>query len=83
MGAEWRDEAENPVECGRSSTVTNGGFWPTPDDRVRQPHMAKEPLCGNQSTDLSLVIAVLSFPPCFAVLLSWLWGKGGKYTKNN
>ena len=67
--AERRNETENPVECGRSSIVPNGGFGPTPDDRVRQPHVAKEPLCGTQSADLRLVIAVLCFPSRFAVLL--------------
>jgi len=34
--------------------------------------MAKEPLCGSQPANLSLVIAVLRFPPCFVVLLLWL-----------
>jgi hypothetical protein len=33
--------------------------------------MAKEPLCGNQPADLSLVIAVLRFPPCFVILPSF------------
>jgi hypothetical protein len=51
--------------------VTNGGFAPTLDDRVRQPLMAKEPLCGNQPANLSLVIAVLYFPPCFVIPLPW------------
>jgi len=45
--------------------VPNGGYWPTPDDR--QPHVAKEPLYGTQPANLSLVIAVLRFPSCFAV----------------
>jgi hypothetical protein len=30
--------------------------------------MAKEPLCGSQPTNLSLVIAVLRFPSCSVVL---------------
>ena len=66
--AEWRNKTENPVGQGRPSMVANGGFEPTLDIRVRQLLMAKEPLCGNQPTNLSLVIAVLRFPSCFAVL---------------
>ena len=69
MAAEWRNKTENLVEYGRPSAVTNGGFEPTPDVRVRQPLMAKEPLCGNQPANLSLVIAVLRFPSCSVVLL--------------
>jgi hypothetical protein len=42
---------------------------PTPVSRVRQPHKAKEPLCGNQPANLSLVIAEISFPPYSAVLI--------------
>ena len=72
MVAEWRNKAENPVEQGRPSMVTNGGIIPILDVRVRQPLMAKEPLCGNQPANLSLVIAVFSFPPFFVVLLFWL-----------
>ena len=74
MAVEWRNKTENSVvEQGRSSMVPIGGFKPTPDDRVRQPLMAKEPLCGNQSTNLSLVIAVLHFPSFFIVLLRKPW----------
>ena len=73
MAAEWRNKAENPVGEGRPSAVTNGGFEPTPDIRVRHPLMAKEPLCGNQPTNLSLVIAVLCFPPCFVILPHGHW----------
>jgi len=40
--------------------------------RVKQPLLAKEPLCGIQPANLSLVIAVLHFPSCFVVLLFWL-----------
>jgi len=68
MSAEWRNKVENSVGQGRPSMVTNGGFEPILDDRVRQPLMAKEPLCGNQPANLSLVIAVLRFPSCFVVL---------------
>jgi hypothetical protein len=68
MTAERRSKVENPVGRGRPSVVANGGFEPTPDIRVRQPLMAKESLCGNQPANLSLVIAVLRFPPCFAAL---------------
>jgi len=70
MAVERRNKTENQVKYGRSSLVTNGGFAPIPDDRVRQPLMAKEPLCGNQPANLSLVIAVLRFPSCSVVLLS-------------
>ena len=49
--------------------VPYGGFTPILDVRVRQPLMAKEPLCGTQPANLSLVIAVLRFPSCFAALL--------------
>jgi len=84
MAVEWRNETENSVEeQGRSSMVPYGGFKPTPDDRVRQPLMAKEPLCGNQPTNLSLVIAVLRFPSCFVVLLPWPWEKRRNTQKNN
>jgi len=74
MAAEWRNKTEKSVvEQGRSSMVPNGGYKPTPDNRVRQPLMAKEPLCGNQPTNLSLVIAVLHFPSCFVALLHEPW----------
>ena len=69
MSAEWRNKAENSVRQGRPSMVAHGGFAPNLDSRVRQPLMAKEPLCGNQPTNLSLVIAVFHFPPCFVILL--------------
>jgi hypothetical protein len=82
MAAEWRNKAENSVEQGRPSVVPNGGFEPTPDVRVRQPLMAKEPLCGNQPTNLSLVIAVLRFPSCFAALLFWFRLNKEDYTEN-
>ena len=80
MAAEWRDKTENPVEKGRPSIVTNGSFKLTPDDRVRQPLMAKEPLCGSQPANFSLVIAVLRFPSYFAILSLWLLDRqGGSY----
>jgi hypothetical protein len=66
----WQDKAENQVEYGRPLVNTLGSFEPTPDFRMRQPHKAKEPLCGNQPANLSLVIAVLRFPPCPAVLIA-------------
>ena len=69
MSVEWWNETENTVEKGRSSAMTYGGIKPILDDRVRQALMTKEPLCGNQPTNLSLVIVVLDFPSCFAVLL--------------
>ena len=69
MSVEWRNETENTVEKGRSSMVTYGGFKPILDVRVRQALMTKEPLCGSQPANLSLVIVVLRFPSCFAVLL--------------
>ena len=68
MAVEWRNKTENSVGQGRPSLVPNGGFEPILDLRVRQPLMAKEPLCGNQPANLSLVIAVLRFPSCFAIL---------------
>ena len=46
---------------------------PTHALRVRQPHKTKEPLCGIQSANLSLVIVVFCFPSCSAVLLSHPW----------
>ena len=71
MLAEWRNKMENPVvEQGRSSIAANGGFKPNLEGRVRQPLLAKEPLCGNQPTNLSLVIAVYRFPFCFVILLT-------------
>ena len=77
MAAEWWNKAENPVEkIGRPSTFLYGGLRPIPGVRVRQPLMAKEPLCGNQPANLSLVIAVLRFPSYFIVLLFSSW-----YTK--
>jgi hypothetical protein len=69
MTVEWRSKTENPVEIRRPSTPTYGSLWLTHDPRLRQPFLAKEPLCGNQSTNLSLVIAVFRFPSCFVVLL--------------
>ena len=71
MTVEWWNKAENPVGQGRSSSYLYGGFKPIPEGRVRQPLMAKEPLCGNQPANLSLVIAVFRFPSYFAVLLLW------------
>ena len=69
MSVERRNKAESPVVIkGRSSIAANGGIMPILVRRVRQPLMAKEPLCGNQPTNLSLVIAVLSFPS-FSVFL--------------
>lgn len=62
MTAEWWNKAENPGEYGRPSMTTLGGLRLIPDTRMRQLHMAKELLCGNQPADLSLVIAVLRFP---------------------
>jgi len=53
--------------------AANGGFVPILAGRVRQPLMAKEPLCGTQPTNLSLVIAVLRFPSCFVFLLNKIW----------
>jgi hypothetical protein len=83
MGVERRSKAENPVvEIGRPSTTTKGGIQPILDFRVRQPLMAKELLCGSQPADLSLVIAVLRFPSCFAVLLFWFWFDKEAYTEN-
>ena len=74
MTAEWRNKTENMVVKNREIfEVTVGGFNPIHDVRVKQPLMAKEPLCGNQPTNLSLVIVVLHFPSCFVVLLFWLW----------
>jgi len=71
MSAEWQNKMENPVvEQGRSSIAANGGFAPILDRRVRQPLLAKEPLCGNQPANLSLVIAVYRFPSCFVILLN-------------
>ena len=72
MSVEWRNKAENPVENPveerRPSSYLYGGHWPIPVSRVRQPFMAKEPLCGNQPTNLSLVIAEFHFPSYFVVL---------------
>ena len=69
MSVERWNKAESPVaEKGRPSIAANGGLMPTLARRVRQPLMAKEPLCGNQPTNLSLVIAVLRFPS-FSVFL--------------
>jgi len=82
MAAERRNKTENLVEYGRPSMVTNGGFEPTPDDRVRQPLMAKEPLCGNQPANLSLVIAVLRFPSCSVVLSYEPWYDKEAYIDN-
>jgi len=74
MSVEWRDKAENPVvEQWRPSIAANGGFKPILDRRVRQPLLAKEPLCGTQPANLSLVIAVFRFPSCFVVLPFKLW----------
>jgi len=68
MLVERRNKAENPVEKRRPSIPSNGGFMPILVSRMRQLFMAKEPLCGSQPANLSLVIAVLRFPSCFAFL---------------
>lgn len=47
---------------------TEGGLLPILDFRVRQPFMAKEPLCGIQPANFSLVIAVFRFPSYSVVL---------------
>jgi hypothetical protein len=74
MAAEWWNKTENPVEKkGDPRHSYNGGLWPIPGVRVRQPLMAKEPLCGIQSANLSLVIAVFRFPSCFVVLPFEFW----------
>ena len=66
MVEEWQDKAENPVECGRSSMAPIiGGVMPTPVPRVRQPHKAKEPLCGNQPANVSLVNRRVTFSVLF------------------
>ena len=66
---EWWNKAESSVENkGDPRQILLAAYMPTPDIRVRQPHMAKEPLCGIQPANLSLVIAVFSFPSCFTVL---------------
>jgi hypothetical protein len=73
MSAEQRNKAENTVEIRRPSRTLFGGFESIQVPRVRQPFMAKEPLCGNQSTNISLVIAVFHFPSCFVVLPYYFW----------
>jgi len=82
MSAELRNKTENPVGQGRPSKNPIGGFEPNQGKRVRQPLMAKEPLCGNQPADLSLVIAVLRFPSCFVVLLILFWFDKEAYSEN-
>jgi len=69
MSIEWQSKAENPVEKRRPSWTLFGGFGPIQVSRVRQPFMAKEPLCGNQPANLSLVIAEFRFPSYFVILL--------------
>ena len=79
MAAEWWNRTENPVEQGRPSTAPIGGIEPTPVYRVRHPLMAKEPLCGNQPANLSLVIAELCFSSCFIILPNLsMANQGGK-----
>ena len=68
MVAEWRNKTENPVELGRPSTAPNSSIKLISGFRVRQPLLAKEPLCGTQPTNISLVIAVFGFPSYFVVL---------------
>ena len=50
-----------------------GGLWPNLGARVRQPHIAKELLCGNQPADLSLVIAVFAFSVLFRCFAALVW----------
>jgi len=73
MVAEWRNKAENPVGLRRPSLSAHGGYMPIPVTRVRQPFLAKEPLCGTQPANLSLVIAVFGFPSYFVILPLWFW----------
>jgi len=62
MEVERQNKAENlMVKTGRPSICAYGGIMPIHDVRVRQPLVAKEPLCGNQPANLSLVIAVYVF----------------------
>jgi len=84
MEAEWRSKTENPVEYGRPSENAMSGLRPTSVIRWRQPHMAKEPLCGTQPANLSLVIAVFTFSVLFRYFcLHSLESKeqGGRYRK--
>ena len=67
MTVEWQNKAESSVEYRRPSFTAEGGIKLTPDHRVRQLLMAKEPLCGTQPANISLVIAVLCFPSYFAI----------------
>jgi hypothetical protein len=77
MAVERRNKAESlVVNIGRPSICAYGGLEPIHVVRVRQPLLAKEPLCGIQPANLSLVIAVLRFPSFFVVLLfSLLYNK--------
>jgi hypothetical protein len=79
-----QDKAENPVVKRRPSIPSDGGLWPILDSRVRQPFVAKEPLCGNQPADRSLVIAVFRFPSCFVILpFYFLYSNGRCYIDRN
>ena len=70
------------VRIGRSLIAANGGYKPIHDGRVRQPLLAKEPLCGNQPTNLSLVIAVFCFPSFSVFLLFWFLQYKEVYIEN-
>ena len=73
MTVEWQNKAESSVEYRRPSFSTEGGKKSTPDLRLRQLLMAKEPLCGIQPANISLVIAVLCFPSFSAVFTAAIW----------
>jgi len=84
MTVEWRNETESLVEkIGRSSMAPNGSLMLIPVSRMRQPLVAKEPLCGNQSTNLSLAIAVFCFPSCFVIPLFWLMQNKEDFIEKN
>ena len=74
MAAEWRDKTENPVEKGRPSKVSNGSVMLTLDDRVRPPLMAKEPLCGSQGANVSLVNRRVTFSVLFRYFVALVIG---------
>jgi hypothetical protein len=76
MAAEWHNKTENPVvKIERPSSNSNGSFGLIRDWRVRQPLVAKEPLCGNQSANLSLVIAVFAFSVLFCCSAVFVYEK--------
>jgi hypothetical protein len=69
---QWEKAESWVVKIGRSSNEPEGSFKQIHVTKSEATPVAKEPLCGTQPANLSLVIAVFCFPSFFVVPLFWL-----------